>query len=182
MSALPVRRGSRWNNPAHGQRTPARAGLGRTGDPLRLSDEIVTDDDYWSSLPHVLPIRELAPALRVHRDTVLRRIQDGTIPAHRIGRSWIVFTTELRAWLLTRRNQPMEADFDADPLAGWPDELTSADLIELFGKTKQTISAWLNSGEIPGYRIGGRWIVHKHELRTRLQETSNQPAGGVSRP
>lgn len=135
------------------------------------------NDAYWAALEDPMRVRDLAPLFRVHEATVHRRLKDGTIPGHYIGRSWIVFKCEVRAWLLTRRNVPSDEQVDADPLTGWPDELRMAELMEFFGKTKQTIRRWLEQGEIPGYRISGRWVVYKHELRTALDASSNQRRG-----
>ncbi|MBX3196389.1 MAG: helix-turn-helix domain-containing protein [Microbacteriaceae bacterium] len=132
------------------------------------------DDAFWAALEDPLPVRELAPLLRVHEATVLRRLQDGTIPGHFIGRSWIVFKCEIRAWLLTRRNTPTGEAVETDPLAGWPDELRMGELVQFFGKTKQTIRRWLEHGDIPGYRINGRWITYASELRESLAASSNQ--------
>jgi hypothetical protein len=56
--------------------------------------------------------------------------------------------------------------------------LSYRDLMVLFGKTKQTIYAWLHNGDIVGSDIGGRWVVLKAQLRQQLRLSSNQP--GVS--
>jgi len=85
-----------------------------------------------------------------------------------------VFKCEIRAWLLTRRNTPANETIDADPLAGWPDELRMAELVRFFGKTKQTMRRWLEHGDLPGHRINGRWIVYRSELRAALAASSNQ--------
>ena len=62
-----------------------------------------------------------------------------------------------------------------DVLADYPDELSYRDLMRLFRvKYKGTIYIWLEQGHIPGSFVGGRWIVHKWQLRERLDETSNQ--------
>jgi len=74
----------------------------------------MTDNAFWVSLPDPLPVRELAPLLRVNESTVLRRLQDGTIPGHYIGRSWLIYKSEIRAWLLTRRNTPTDEHVDPD--------------------------------------------------------------------
>jgi excisionase family DNA binding protein len=132
------------------------------------------DDDYWSRFPEPLPLRSIATILRFSEVTVLRRLQDGTIPGHFVGGSWIVFQCEFRAWLSTARNQPPPALAEADPLASYRDPLTISDLMGLFDKTKQTIRKWLNNGTIPGYRIRGHWRVHKSDLREVLNVNTNQ--------
>lgn len=158
----------RGDNSGH---APALAALGAEfgGSPLM-------DDDYWASIPDPLPVRDLALLFKMSESSVFRRLQDGTIPAHYIGRSWIVYKGEVRAWLLTRRNVPLEMDFDPDPLADYPDAMPIPDLMAVFGKTKQTIRVWLKDGTIPAYKVNGRWIAYKAEIRQLLAQTSNQAA------
>jgi excisionase family DNA binding protein len=131
------------------------------------------DDEYWSNYSDPLPLAELAVILRLSEATVLRRLTDGTIPGHFIGRSWVVFQSEFRAWLSTRRNQPAGQPIDADPLQDCEDQLGMAELMELFGKTKQTIRRWLTDNQLPGYMVNGRWVVYKHELRESLARSLN---------
>lgn len=177
MTSLHGAAATGWDNRGYARPAdyPASGRRARVDDDAALSGDLM-DDAYWAALEDPLPVRELAPLLRVHEATVHRRLQDGTIPGHYIGRSWIVFKCEVRAWLLTRRNTPSGEHVDADPLSGWPDQLRMAELMEFFGKTKQTIRRWLEHGEIPGYRINGRWIVYRHELGETLAATSNQPS------
>jgi excisionase family DNA binding protein len=52
--------------------------------------------------PHLLTVAEIATALRVHPETIRRRIADGTIRAVAIGRVLRIPTTELER-LLTER-------------------------------------------------------------------------------
>ena len=47
------------------------------------------------------------------------------------------------------------------------------ELMEIFGKTKQTIRRWLTEQQIPGYVINGRWVVYTHELRLALNTNAN---------
>jgi len=166
-AALTAAAESPWDNAEHAPNGPS-------GPAADLTPALM-DDEYWTSLPDPIPVRALAAAFKVHDDTVLRRLKDGTIPGHYIGGSWIVFKSEVRAWLLTQRNTPLELDVDDDPLSELPDELGMAELVELFGKTKQTIRSWLRAGTIPGYFLAGRWIAYKHEIRQLLDATSNQP-------
>lgn len=139
-----------------------------------LLDVPLMDDDYWAQLPNPLTLQSIAHIVRMSETTVLRRLQDGTIPGHFIGRSWIIFQGEFRAWLASRRNTPSPEPIVDDPLADCEDQLGMPELMELFGKTKQTIRKWLVDGQIPGYQISGRWTVRKSELRETLASTSNQ--------
>ena len=160
-----------WDNPKHA-RQPILSFAGCRDDEAWIT--AMTDTEYWEALSDPLPVRELAPLFRVHEATIHRHLQNGTIPGHYIGRSWLVYKCEIRAWLAARRNIPTDQVIDDDPLADFPDELRMRDLMALFGKTKQTIRAWLEDNEIPGYRVNGRWVAYKTELRETLARTSNQ--------
>jgi hypothetical protein len=121
------------------------------------------DDSYWAAYPDTLSVAEVAKILRA------------TIPAHQISGSWIIFKVELRAWLDSTSNQAASnVPAAVDVLEEYPDELSYRDLMVLFGKTKQTIYAWLHSGEVAGFHISGRWVIHKAQLRDQLRRSSNQ--------
>ena len=141
--------------------------------PTPLHESTLMDDEYWSNFSDPLPLSELALILRLSETTVLRRLQDATIPGHFIGGSWIVFQSEFRAWLASRRNLPMDGRPNPDPLIACEDQLGMAELMEIFGKTKQTIRRWLTEQQIPGYVINGRWVVYTHELRQTLISNAN---------
>lgn len=106
------------------------------------------------------------------------RYQDftgGTIPGHRIGGSWIIFKAELLASVESRSEQvDRSASAPIDVLAGYGNEMTYKDLIVCLGKTKQTIYTWLREGTIPAYLIGDQWVIHTHQVRRMLEQTSNQ--------
>jgi len=131
------------------------------------------DDKYWANFSDPLPLSELAVILRVSEATVLRRLGDATIPGHFIGRSWIVFQSEFRAWLASRRNLPVDELPNPDPLLNCEDQLGMVELMQLSGKTKQTIRRWLTEKQIPGYMLNGRWVVYTRELRQALNSNSN---------
>lgn len=151
----------------------APAGAAQRGHDA-VSPPPLMDDEYWAKFPEPLTLRAIATILRVHDTTVLRRLQDGTIPGHFIGHSWIVFQCEFRTWLAGTRNEPLPADVECDPLADYDDQLGMSELMELFSKTKQTIRAWLENKAVPGYKVAGQWTVYKSELRDMLALTSNQ--------
>lgn len=56
-----------------------------------------------------------------------------------------------------------------------PDWLTPAQAAAALGKSRQSISKWLNRSvqPLPGLRIGGRWTIRTAELRTWLAEGHN---------
>ena len=134
------------------------------------------DDSYWATFPDTLTVEDVAKIIRVKKRSVFLRLQNGTIPAHQISGSWIIFKAEVRAWLASTSNQATpEAPEVVDVLESYPDELNYRDLMVLFGKTKQTIYAWLHNGDIVGSNIGGGWVILKAQLRQQLRLSSNQP-------
>lgn len=139
-----------------------------------VSPPALMDDEYWAKFPEPLTLRAIATIVRVSETTVLRRLQDGTIPGHFIGGSWIVFKGEFRTWLAGTRNEPLPALENTDPLADYDEELGMSELMELFDKTKQTIRAWLGNKTLPGYKVAGQWTAYKSELRETLAKTLNQ--------
>ena len=148
--------------------------LGATETRGDITAPPLMDDEYWARFPEPLTLQALGTVLRVSEATALRRLQDGTIPAHFLGRSWIVFQGEFRGWLAGTRNEPLPPIANTDPLADYDEQLGMSELMELFNKTKQTIRRWLTDKQIPGYLVGGRWTVYKSELREALVRTSNQ--------
>ncbi|MGC5225134.1 helix-turn-helix domain-containing protein [Micromonospora sp. DT81.3] len=135
----------------------------------------MSEEDYWATLPDTLSPADVARILRTGVPAVRRRLRDGMIPGHRLSDSWIIFKSEIRAWLDSTSNQPPHAATDpVDVLTGYGDELSYRDLMQLLGKTKQTVYIWLQQGVIPASNVGGRWIIFKAQLRRRLEESSNQ--------
>jgi excisionase family DNA binding protein len=139
---------------------------------------MMDDDAYWAPFPDTLATGDAAKILSVGRPAVLAKLKNGVIPGHLIVGSWIIFKAELRASIEATSNQPLTGpQADVDVLSDYADELTYQDLMKLLGKSKRTIYSWLNTGEIPGYHVGSRWIIHKQQLRERLRATSNQHSG-----
>ena len=152
------------------QRALTQPGISTNGTLL-----MAEDDSYWATYPDTLSVAEVAKILRVKKPSVFLRLKNGIIPAHQISGSWIIFKPELRAWLDSTSNQAVSAvPAPVDVLESYPDELSYRDLMVLFGKSKQTIYAWLNEGEIAGFHTSGRWVIHKGPLREKLQTSSNQ--------
>lgn len=139
----------------------------------------MTEEDYWSQFPDTLTTADVAAIIRAGVPAVRARLRDGTIPGYRIGESWVVFKPEIRAWLAAGSNRPRE-NVPVDVLAGFPEVLNYRDLMRLFHvKYKGTIYIWLERGHIPGSFVGNRWVVHKWQLRERLDESGNRAARRV---
>lgn len=47
--------------------------------------------------------------------------------------------------------------------------LSANDLCELLNRSKTTIYSLLNKGEIPGAKVGGKWIVLREDLDDYLK-------------
>jgi excisionase family DNA binding protein len=52
-----------------------------------------------TNYPDVMTIDEAAAYLRVHPQTIRRRVKDGTLPGARIGRTWRVRRVDLDRFL-----------------------------------------------------------------------------------
>lgn len=133
------------------------------------------EDAYWASYPPTLTTVQVAKILSVGRVTVFTRLSNGVIPAYQIERSWVIFRDEVRAWLATTNSRaPQTPVPQVDVLQSLNDELTYRDLMTLFSKSKPTVYRWMESGVIPAFHVGSRWVVQKSQLRQALHDYSNQ--------
>lgn len=73
---------------------------------MRLIDVV---EDRW------LTFKELMAYLKIGRSKLYRLLQDGTIPASRIGKSWRIDKYEVDAWMKTLRAIPTKADIEDEP-------------------------------------------------------------------
>jgi excisionase family DNA binding protein len=55
--------------------------------------------------------------------------------------------------------------------------LSASDVADLLKLNHQVVLRKLQSGEIPGYKIGKDWRIEEAELRAWLRSVSNQPRG-----
>ncbi|MFL2002067.1 helix-turn-helix domain-containing protein [Microbacterium sp. A1-JK] len=136
----------------------------------------MSEEDYWAEFPDTLLTADVAKIIRTGVGAVRARLHAGTIPGYHLGGSWIMFKPEIRAWLASASNQPQPPSRPVDLLATYPDELSHHDLAQLLRKSKQTVYTYLERGVIPGAFVGGRWVVHKWQVRDRLTRASNQAA------
>lgn len=54
-----------------------------------------------------------------------------------------------------------------------PLRLDIGQVAELFGMSTQGVYKWVNTGVIPAYKIGDRWVILRDELRDTLASGSN---------
>ncbi len=57
-----------------------------------------------------------------------------------------------------------------------PDELTPVNVSNLLQLSEPNINKKLNSGEIPGYKIGDCWRVTREELKADIESRKNDEA------
>lgn len=131
-------------------------------------------DTDWGQFSTVISTLQIAATLGIPQSDVLNRFADGTIPAYRFGKYWIVFTAEFRAWITTRATTGSSEVPPVDVLADYGDTMTYKNLMELFERSKKTIYLWIADGVVPAFKIGNRWLIRTYYLRQALNENSNQ--------
>ncbi|NMR32477.1 helix-turn-helix domain-containing protein [Arthrobacter sp. SF27] len=62
---------------------------------------------------------------------------------------------------------------------GLPTHLTVDQLAAILGNNRVTVYRWLQSGELPGIKLGKTWIILRDEVRDYLMSKHNQtrPSG-----
>jgi excisionase family DNA binding protein len=55
------------------------------------------------------------------------------------------------------------------------ENLTVKDVAEYLNRSETTIYNMLNNGELPGIKLGGKWIVRKKDLDSFLDNMLEQP-------
>lgn len=135
-------------------------------------------EDSWNDLPVTLANADLQKLLNVGPGTVSKWLKAGTIPAHRIGSTWITFRCDVTAWLASTASTPTSAVVrDPHPLEAYPPLPPPGDLETLFGKRRLVINRWLKDGTIRAYRVGSRWLIEKTAVHEALRATAtNFPA------
>jgi excisionase family DNA binding protein len=59
-----------------------------------------------ANAPEVLTLKEVSELLRVHPSTVHRMIEEGKIPAFKIGSAWRFLKHRIVRWLAEQRRRP----------------------------------------------------------------------------
>lgn len=57
-----------------------------------------------------------------------------------------------------------------------PENLTIEQLAEVLGVKRATAYQWLNRGVVPGYKLGGTWVIYRDEVRDHLKKSRNIPS------
>ncbi len=64
-----------------------------------------------------------------------------------------------------------------DLFARYPEHLSVKELAEVLGVTTPTAYTWLQRGMVPGYKVGGAWVILRDEVRDQLAAGRNVPGG-----
>ncbi len=58
---------------------------------------------------------------------------------------------------------------------GYAEHLSVHELTEILGVARTTVYKWLHEGAIPGYRVGGSWLVLRDEVKESMLAGRNLP-------
>ena len=64
-----------------------------------------------------------------------------------------------------------------DLFAPYPPHLSVDQLAEVLGVTMPTAYKWLQTGLVPGYKVGRAWVILRDEVRDHLAAGRNVPGG-----
>jgi hypothetical protein len=134
-------------------------------------DLLVIDDAYWALFPEVLSIKDVSKIIRKLPKTARLWVAKGIIPAHRVGKSWVIYK-EVFYHRLENPNEPYPLPVEF--LARFGEELGITDLEALLGKSNKAVYQWLHDGDVPGRKFGTSWLVYKGPFVQMLEQTSNQ--------
>jgi excisionase family DNA binding protein len=68
----------------------------------------------------------------------------------------------------------------AQLFAGYPPILSAKDVAEVLGLNSKTVYEYLQSGEIPAYHIGSKWVIVRDEIVEYISSTANTPTRRVA--
>ena len=64
-----------------------------------------------------------------------------------------------------------------DLFDGYPTLLSVAKLAELLGVTQKTAYDYLQSADLPSYRIGNRWLILRDEVKNHIEGKARYTTG-----
>lgn len=67
-------------------------------------------DAVFAALPERLSVEQLAHLLGIEMQTTYRWLQEGRVPAYKVGRTWVIFRDEVKDMLEANSNQRRRAD------------------------------------------------------------------------
>jgi excisionase family DNA binding protein len=60
-----------------------------------------------------------------------------------------------------------------DLFADYPAHLSVSQMAEVLGISRPTAYKWLNEGTVPGYRVGGAWVILRDEVKDLIAAGRN---------
>lgn len=63
-------------------------------------------DDLFEDFPEHLSVQQVSDVLGIKRATTYKWLNDGTIPAYRVGSAWVILRDEVKDAIASGRNMP----------------------------------------------------------------------------
>lgn len=119
----------------------------------QTSQRVVTQKEFIS-------IPECARLLGVSRVAVFKRVQQGTIKAEKVGRSYVIAVRELETVVSqTKKTGPKKNEYWSVPQAA-----------EYLGISRVAVFKQIQRGKIKSQRIGRRYVIDSKEVRGLKRE------------
>lgn len=83
-------------------------------------------DDLFADLPASMSVTQTAEILGIRRSTAYKWLNDGTIPAYRVGSTWVILRDELKDLIASGRNLSREDPPHEDGPAGDEEDRTAS--------------------------------------------------------
>jgi len=141
---------------------------------VRPNEPEVIGPEYWAAFGEVLTVADLCRIYRRRPPTIFRYLNDGAVPGHRFGRTWIVYRESV---MRSIENGEPYSGVPEDLLDTLPEELGIEHLERLYGKSPNVLYTWLGSGLIPGHKYRHAWLIYKTEQIEALRRASNLSEG-----
>lgn len=137
--------------------------------------------DNTEAIPSVtLTTAAVAEMLNLSTASVRSWANTGRIPAYRVGRSWIMLSTELRVWLESTSTRPEPYRERADDfLAGLPPLLTKCDVARLLHVSVPTVGDLLAAKAISHLDLETTTRIPLSDLRQFLAKIRNNAPGAL---
>lgn len=137
-------------------------------------------DQALSRFAPLLTSRDLQKIFGVGEKPVYRFLDEGMVPAYRLGRRWFILRDQLRDAIAAGR-MGSGADLSValghqrldEFLAEQPMTIGIPEAAQLLGVQASTVRAWVADGDLPATQIGRRWMILTESLRAALVDGAN---------
>ena len=136
----------------------------------------MTEQDQLDPGSLTVDAAAVATQLRLSPTTINKWAKSGTMPAYRVGRSWIVFRAELAAWLASTSTD----NSGSEPLptlqqmlAGLPAFLRLAEAAQVLRVSTATVTALVTGQQLGSVNLGSTRRVPIEALRAYLSAARN---------